>query len=258
MVIAKRTIMNRDGRRIAVVIERSTPQNGLAFVMHGLGGFKEQPHVRAFCESFLESGFTVVSFDACCTLGESGGRYEDATITNYHADLEDVIAWAKGQRWYQEPFWLCGHSLGGISVILYAEEHPEKVAALAPISTVVSGKLSLEHHTKEGLEEWERTGWLEKPSTSKPGIMKRLPWSHLQDRLLYDILPEAGRLTMPVLLIVGEKDESTPPRHQRLLYDALPGKRELHIIKGAPHTFREPRHIAEVKKIFKDWIARTA
>jgi pimeloyl-ACP methyl ester carboxylesterase len=54
---------------------------------------------------------------------------------------------------------LCGHSLGGISTTLYAQKYPELVKALAPISTVVSGKLSIEAHKKEDIDNWRDTGW---------------------------------------------------------------------------------------------------
>lgn len=71
-------------------------QQGLAFVMHGLGGFKEQPHLQVMAKAFLANGYTVVRFDTTNTFGESDGRYEDATTTNYYEDLEAVIAWAGG------------------------------------------------------------------------------------------------------------------------------------------------------------------
>ena len=59
--------------------------------MHGLGGFKEQKHIQTFADAFLENNFTVVLFDTTHTYGESEGKYEDATTTNYYEDLEDVI-----------------------------------------------------------------------------------------------------------------------------------------------------------------------
>lgn len=54
--------------------------------------------------------------------------------------------------------------------------------------------------------------------------------------------------------IVGDRDESTLPEHQKMLYDVLPGKKEIHIIKDAPHTFRDPVHLKEIKGIFDAWI----
>lgn len=250
-------IKNRKCKNISVLVERSKNQKGLAFIMHGLGGFKEQDHITTFADAFREKGFTVIRFDATNTLGESEGKYEDATITNYYEDLEDVIKWAQEQKWYQGPFALSGHSLGGICISLYAEKYPEKVLALAPISTVVSGRLSVEAHERyepENFAEWKKTGWQEKESHSKSGVMKRLPWSHISDRLKYDLLPKVSKLTMPVLLIVGENDTSTPPDHVQILFEILPGPKEYHIIKNAPHTFRDKKHLEEIKTLFLKWI----
>ncbi|MEK7067614.1 MAG: alpha/beta hydrolase, partial [Patescibacteria group bacterium] len=155
----------------------------------------------------------------------------------------------------QEPFWLCGHSLGGICTALYAENYPERVRALAPISTVISGKLSMESDNYKSIAaEWERTGWRITESKTKSGLTKKLKWSHMEDRLRYDLLSEANRLIMPVLMIVGEQDNSTLPEHQKILFDILPGRKALHIIKGAPHTFRAAEHLAEIKSILGKWI----
>ena len=248
-------IKNRHNKKIAVVVEKNKNPKGLVFVMHGLGGFKEQKHIQTFADAFKENGFITVLFDTIHTFGESEGLYEDATTTNYYEDLEDVINWARTQSWFQKPFWLVGHSLGGISTALYAERHPEEVKALAPISTVVSGELSVEtKHSRGVLDEWKKTGWLIKESESKPGLIKKLKWSEMEDRMKYDLLPEANKLTMPVLLIVGDKDDGTPPKHQKMLFDKLPGKKELHIIKEAPHTFMDEKHLSEIKVIFDKWI----
>ncbi len=244
-------IKNRKEQKMAVLIEEIPEQKGLAFVMHGLGGFKEQPHIETFANAFRKKGFSVIRFDATNSFSESEGDIEKATVTNYYEDLEDVIEWAKTEKLYQEPFVLAGHSLGGICTALYAEKYPEKVKALAPISTVVSGKLSAD---TEDTKKWKKDGWRISESRSKPGIVKKLPWSHMEDRLKYDLLENVDKLTMPVLMIVGDKDTRTLPDHQKILFDALPGKKELHIIKGAEHTFREKEHLDEIKEILLKWI----
>lgn len=256
-IVEKEIIKNRKGQKMVVIVERAKPQNGLAFAMHGLGGFKEQSHIQTIAEVFKQNGYTIVRFDTTNTLGESDGNYENATATNYYEDLEDVIKWSSVQEWYQEPFVLAGHSLGGMCIALFAESFPEKVKAVAPISTVVSGKLSVEAHKQykpEEFSKWEKTAWLEQESHSKPGIIKRLRWAHIVDRLKYDLLTDVDKLAMPILLIVGEDDKSTPPEHQKILYKVLPGKKELHIIKNAPHTFRNSKHLAEINQIFNNWI----
>jgi len=248
-------IQNRKGQKISVIAEENSQAKGLAFVMHGHGGTKDQPHIETFAGAFRASGFTVVRFDTTNTFGESDGDYMVSTTTNYYEDLEDVIGWASTQGWYREPFWLVGHSLGGECVALYAEDHPQKVMALAPISTVVNRTMILANEPKERLEEWNRTGWKISPSESRPGTMKKLDWKqYVDDSMKYDLLPKAGRLTMPVLLITGSKDHGTPYVDQKVLYDRLPGPKEINLIEGAPHTFKDPAHLEQIRAIFLKWI----
>ncbi len=248
-------IKNRKNQNIAVLLDEAKNADGLVFIMHGLGGFKEQPHIETFANAFKEKGFTVVRFDATNSIGKSDGNLIDATLTNYYEDLEDVIKWAETQNWYQEPFVLVGHSLGGISTALFAQKYPEKIKALAPISTVVSGLLTEQAPDfLEIADEWKKKGIREWESSSRPGVMKRLKWSHVEDRRKYDLLPNADKLTMPVLLIVGEKDDTTPLGHQKILFNKLPGKKELHVIKGAEHTFKAKEHLEGIEKIFLNWI----
>ncbi|MFH1916142.1 MAG: alpha/beta hydrolase [Nanoarchaeota archaeon] len=247
-------ITNRSGKRIAVLLDVPKEQSGLAFVMHGLGGFKEQPQVEAFAKGFLDAKCIVVRFDCRNTLGESEGKFEDARLTNYYEDLEDVISWARQQSWFISPFFLCGHSLGGIAVAWYAEKNPKEVCGLAPLGTVVSGQLTMEAHGKEEIAKWKETGWFEERSNSKPGVLKRRPWAMMDDLLRYDLRTDAAKLTMPVLFVVGDLDQSTPYVHQKLLFDLVSGRKEIHVLKGAKHTIRDEKHLQELTEILKKWL----
>lgn len=254
-------VKNRDDQKVCVVVEGSAASadvehKKVAFVMHGLSGNKEEYHIRAIAEAFLEDAcYTVVTFDATNTFGESDGTYEDATVTNYFADLEDVVAWSSEQSWYNEPFIVAGHSLGGMSAALFAEKYPYKVKALAPISTVVSGTLSVERMASaEQLEKWQQDKI--RVTISGDGKReKRLKWTFIEDMLTYDLLPDAHKLTMPVLMVVGDNDSSTPLSQQQLLFEKLPFPKELHIIKGAQHSFYQLNEQKELKSLVKTWIA---
>lgn len=240
-----------------VLVEEQENPKGLVFVMHGLGGSKDQPHIKTFGNAFAEKGYTVVRFDTTNTLGESDGDLADATLTNYYEDLEDVIRWAESEKFFKEPFILCGHSLGSISIILFAEKYPDRVKAIAPTSTVMSGKLIEETSVfKEIGKDWEEKGIREWASKNRPGVIKRLKWSYVEDVRKYDVLPDADKLTMPVILIVGDIDDTTPLNQQEMLFAVLPGEKELHIIKGAEHTFRKEEHLAEIKQILVNWIEK--
>ncbi len=255
MSMEKLFIKNRKDWNIAVVLEEQKNPKGLAFVMHGLSGTKNEPHIETIASAFTEKEFTVVSFDTTNTIGESDGKLEDATLTNYYEDLEDVISWASSQKWYEEPFVLAGHSLGAISSALFAEKYPKKVKALAPISTVVAGRFTEETSDFKKIgKDWEKKGIREWESSSNLGLVKRLKWSHVEDRRKYDLLPNVDKLKMPVLMIVGSLDNVTPLEHQQLFYDKLSGEKELHVINGSYHTFREREHLDEIRQIFLNWI----
>lgn len=251
----KEIIKNRKGQKVVVIVEETPSQEGLAFVMHGLGGFKEQPHIQTMAEAFKERGYTVIRFDTTNTIGESDGKLEVATVTNYYEDLEDVIRWVQTQKWYQEPFFLAGHSVGAFCISWYAINYPEKVKAIAPISSFISGELFIKTlKVKESIEEWEKRGYREWESSSQPGLIKRLNWSFAPDSLKYDLLAKADKIKVPVLIIIGDQDTDVRLEHLKILYDKLAGKKEFHAIKGAPHTFREVTHLKEIKEIFSNWI----
>lgn len=75
------------------------------------------------------------------------------------------------------------------------------------------------------------------------------------ERLNHNLLPNVGKLTMPIIIIVGDQDTSCPPAHQQILFDAIPSiNKELVIIKHAPHTFRDIKHLKELKTILSTWL----
>ncbi|MFA5358556.1 MAG: alpha/beta fold hydrolase [Patescibacteria group bacterium] len=253
----KLSFINRRGQKIVVNVRQAKDQAGLVFVMHGFGGFKDQDQIQAIGESFFEKNYTTVLFDTANTLGESEGRVEDGSLTSYYQDLEDVIAWSETRDWYQEPFILAGHSMGSFCIAYYAENYPEKVLAIAPFSPVISGKFLDEAMIRRNpavWEKWRQTGWLEVPSNSKPGAFRRSPWSVVADWDQYDLIPQANKLNMPVLIIVGQNDTSTPVYQVEKFFQALPGIKEMHVIDGAEHTFRTVEHFAEIKKIIFFWL----
>lgn len=252
-------IKNRKGQKIALVLEQPEGQarGGLGFILHGHCSVKEVSRVRVMAEVFVDNDIIAVSFDATNSIGESDGQPEKGTATGYYEDLEDVIKWASNQAWYQEPFHLAGASLGGLCVLLYAESFPNKVKALAPIVTSISGELTMETYEQQGsLSDWKNSGWRSGTSNSRPGLIFKVPWSYMLDVLKYNVLIQTDKLTMPVLMVVGDQDESTPISHQKILFDRLPGKKEIHIIKDAVHSPWNEAQLNEFKQIFDQWIKK--
>ncbi len=248
----------RDLKIIGKILKPENPI-GLSFVMHGLGGYKEELHIDLMANTLFENNYIVINFDATNSRGESEGKYEDATMQLHYEDLVDVINWAKTQTWYKEPFILAGHSMGGYAVARYAEEFPLEVKGVFPFGAVFSGKDCFETYKKlrtEELSDWKETGWTYRTSKSKPEFEMKLPWSHMEERLKHDLKPMADKITMPILFVAGENDSSCPPSDQKKFYDLLPETtvKEFHIVKGVGHVFRESEHLNELKEIFNNWL----
>jgi len=254
-------IQNRNGLNIIGYI--NIPQNpkGLSFVLHGLGGYKEELHIKILSDTLFENSYVVVVFDATNSRGESDGKYEEATFQKHYNDLVDVINWSKTQDWYREPFILAGHSMGGFAVAKYAEEFSKEVKAVFPFAGLFSGEDSFKIYKKfkpEEIKDWEEKGFVYRISRSKPGFEMKLPWSHMEERLKHDLILTSGKITMPILFVVGENDMSCPPEHQKRFYNSISPEvdKEIHIIKGAEHVFREKKELDQLKEIFDKWLKK--
>lgn len=247
-------IKNRNGIALSVLVEGENNTRGLAFIVHGLAGFKEQRHIRAMAETFLGANYTVVTYDAAHTIGESGGMLLHVTLTGYSEDLEDVISWASKQSWYKAPAVLAGHSLGAACSIMYAAKYPSQVKAIAPISAFIAGTLYRDILPESVVREWQRRTYFEEESHSKPGTMKRIGWQFFEDALRYDMRDFAPRIICPVLLVVGSADTGTPLQQQQLFADNLQTPHELHVIEGMGHNPYSSQHIDELRHILADWL----
>lgn len=253
----KISLKNRKGQTIIGVLEEPEGKlKGTCVVQHGWGGHKDKPTVQAIKNAFLESGFQTFNFDTTNSFGESDGEYEKSTLGLHWEDLEDVAKWTQQQEWFKGPLALAGHSKGGYAVARYAEEYPNEVGYLVPVAPVVSGKHSFEVHEKrdpEGLKKWRESGVVESLGTD--GNLKRKHWFQMEERLNHDLLPNADKLVMPTLLIVGSEDESCPPDTVKILFDAIPdGSKAMKVIEGAPHSYNEKEEQDACKDAIIQWL----
>ncbi len=255
----KLELKNRKDQKIVGNLERPVGEVvGTCIVQHGYSGFKEQPSVQALKNAFLNNGFITFTFDTTNSFGESDGKFEDARLGLHAEDLEDVVAWAKEQDWFIKPLALIGTSMGGYSVLSYCEKYPEEIAYCVSHAPVVSGKLHKEakEETEPGLlKEWEETGWRETKSSSKPDLVKRSPWDLMVEYMNHDLLPNAEKLTMPILLIAGTADTAVLTKHIKILFDAIPeGNKEMKVLEGLPHTPRAEEELNNLRTTIEEWV----
>jgi pimeloyl-ACP methyl ester carboxylesterase len=252
-------IKNR--HNLSVIVEISAPEKsiGLVFMQHGVSGCKEEPHIIAIRDTFNANNYTVVSIDSSHGLGDSEGNLENFTATTHYHDLEDVISWASNQDFYSEPFVLAGHSMGGFSTLNYTIHYPDKVKAVAPIAVAISGNfLDQAYYNKDPAmhEKWKLEGKIQKQSKIHPERKAFVSWNFIEEFKTHDLLKNANQVRVPVLLIVGEEDPSTPLEHQQKLFEILETDKELNIASKTGHSFYENSGREEMADHLDRWIKK--
>jgi alpha/beta superfamily hydrolase len=257
MTSLEKYIRNRNNKKISLIVEKPKKIKGLAIFIHGLGGFKEHKLLETISRSFFSKEYATVRFDCRNSIGKSQGKYEFASVTSYYQDLEDVIAWVKKQSWYCEPFFLIGHSIGGMCVIRYAEKHPIRVKGIVGLAPVINGKDRVSNIDKKDLLVWKKTGYLIRPSLSKPGTIFRLRYDpYIPDMLKWDTVKESDAITMPIIIILGSNDVAVKKSDVEKLYKKLTCKKEMHNINNADHFFRIETNIKTANMLISKWIKK--
>lgn len=247
-------IKNRKDQKLSVIIENKRWKSWLIFITHWLGDNKDSLHILECAKVFLAHDFVIIRFDTSNTFWESEWNFEDATLTNYHQDLEDVINWSSKQDFYTEQFFLLGHSLWAMASVLFSKTNEEKIKSLILLSSPINYELSKSTYSEEEFKNREKKWAL---IEDWDWFIVKLKWSYMEDKKNYNLLEIANTLDIPTLIIIWEQDDVAPYEHQKLLFDKLPSKeKELHIIEWAPHTFREQTHLDQVYDILDQWIKK--
>lgn len=244
-------IKNSQDEEICVKLDTPKGKKGskLAFICHGITGYKEQDVILQSIRSLTEIGYNVVSFDCRNSRGKSFNNHQCATLTDFCDDLETVILWAQKQDFYTTPFLLVGHSLGGATVLHFALSHPDLVSALILISSVFSGKDLLKNTAPEFLTSLQNGGIIR----SYENVDCFLDDTYLKDAQKYDFYQDIQKFLHPVLLITGDKDTASQPQNNQDFFEKISSEKELHILKNCSHIYELPENQKNLDAAIKEF-----
>ena len=229
---------------------------GLVFVEHGFTGTKDAIYNKKIIKTFVDNNYSVVAFDATDSAGESASSAEGFTFTRHYNDLKDVISWSKSQEWFEAPFVLLGHSMGGLSVIYYTQNYPEDVRLLIPVCPVITGDLTYKAFAnQEFFKSWQKTGVYTKISeyTGRAVVVK---FSCLDDIKKYSAYDLIDKIKIKTVFLAGDSDVLTPLEDTRKFYEALNCQKELKIIKNCPHTMKTEENLKDLETYILDIIKK--
>ena len=212
-------------------------------LVHGLAGTKDNAELVAVASALRERDLDVLAYDAR-GHGASGGI---CTL----GDLErfDVAAAVAHARLSNLPVVVVGASMGGIAVLRHAADDAE-LAGVVTVSSPADWRL----HRSPGtllLTGMIRTRAGRAFAARLFRVRLSPHWSNPESpRTL------AGRISVPLAVVHGERDKFIPAREAAGLYAAGGGPRRLFLVPRMGHAF----HPAAVPAICEgvDWALATS
>lgn len=241
-----------DGPALAVA---ATPGTGPTVVW--LGGFhSDMTGTKAVAlEAWAAAlGSAYVRFDYS-GHGQSHGRFEDGTISQWRDDALAVI-----DRCTSGPLVLVGSSMGGWIALLVALARPQRVTGIVLIAPAP--------------DFTEDLMWAEFPDTVKDQIMTAGSWLRpsaygeepypitralIEDGRQHRLLGGPINITVPVRILHGQADPDVPWQRSLLLMDRLAGPDVMAtFVKDGDHRLSTPRDLALLSATVEQLLAHIA
>jgi putative redox protein len=211
---------------------------------HGMESTRGGTKQTAIVERFVPRGWTVLRFDFSF-VGDSGGRFEDLTISG---EVDDALGALDFLAEYSPSRCvLVGSSLGGAVALLAAAQAPERIDAVATIAAVADTALFTRGLSERDLARWRSEGkrrW-------RDGYMRV---GFLDDLLRLDILAAVRSIRKPLLVMHGTADDVVPFDHAERIAAAAGGEVRLEAFPGVGHRFEEPRSLERLLATLEEWL----
>jgi dienelactone hydrolase len=238
-----------------------TPTAVLVFC-HGFKGFKDWGHYNWVAQKSAESGLAFLKFNFSFNGVKTDNLLELSDLNafaenNYSKELKDlqsVIDYIESNaddlNIDPKRIYLAGHSRGGgIATLATSEDKRIKGLVLwASLSEFDS------FFRPETIEDWDKNGVVY-AKNSRTGqdlpINKQFYDDYLEHKANLDIRKAAKLISVPLLIIHGEKDETVPLAHAEAFYTLVPHSilikvEEANHTFGAKHPFDETIEASEM------------
>lgn len=244
------TFHDPHGHRVAAILSTPDgPTTRLALLCHGFHSGKNSTTNRTLTRLLNQRGIATFRFDFL-GHGDSDGPFEEITTSvalhQAHAALDLVTA-----RGYDR-IGLVGSSFGGFVAILTAAQRCD-IACLALKCPVVdfAEELRLTFGPEE-LARWQATDTIQNIMGGLERV--RLRYAFYEDCLRQIAYEPAERITIPTLIVQGERDECIPLHQSRRLHDALRGPKRLDLLPSADHQFSRGEDFHEMTTSISSWL----
>ena len=235
-----------DGIALNAKLDVPKGSRRLVVVIHGFTGHIEERHIIAVSQGLNDIGFATLRADMY-GHGHSGGAFRDHTLYKWLTNALTVIDYARALDFVDE-LYLCGHSQGGLLVMLAAameRDHIKGVIPLSPAAMIPEiarrGELLGAPFDPEHIPEVLTVGDV----TLGGNYIRVAQTIRVEDAI--------DRYDGPVLIVHGDADESVPVQ---VGIDAARRYKhcDLVLIEGDTHCY--DYHLDQVVDAVKAWMQR--
>lgn len=199
----------------------------LAIIGHGVTGNKDRPWAVGLAEALEEAGINALRFSFAGN-GESGGRFEDCTVSKEVKDLKAVVDAAEDEGFHR----ICyiGHSMGGAVGVLSASRD-ERIELLVSLAGMVHTKKFCETEFGDQVPG-QGCMWEDEDCPLSQAFVDDM-------NKIDNVVDRTEKIEVPWLIVHGDADDVVPVEESREIYAAAFEPKELVILPGADHVFSD-------------------
>lgn len=219
----------------------------LVIVQHGFTGDMEERHIVGVSRALNEIGFATLRTELY-GHGKSGGDFCNHTLFKWCSEMLTVVDYARNLEFVSD-LYLCGHSQGGLLVMLVGALERDRVRALIALSPAA--------RIPEGARWGMLLGHHFNP-TKIPDVIvmedgKKLSGNYVRAAQMIHVEQAIDAFRKSVLIIHGDADETVPIR------DALDAAErytdaKMVVIPGDTHCY--DYHLDQVISELKGYMAQ--
>ncbi len=226
---------------------------------HGFTGNYKEKHSMVFLQELARAGIMGVGFDFTNEANSSSdGDFFDLTFDSELSDTNAVLEYIKSNSSVDQKYiGLCGHSLGGVIATAVASERKE-VKALATVSSMWDPKEEIPLTLQIAIGIWKNQGYLDFAKLNPEwGVGdKKLGYGFYESIVRYNHEDSVSKVSVPVLVLHGAKDEVIRVSSAHKCYDNFDGDKTLKIIESGDHHFSEPESLKEASGALSAWFSK--
>ncbi len=218
-------------------------------VQHGFRVSHETNLITTICESLEKAGFIALRF-SFSGHKPSGGTYKEVLVNQFLKDEEQAIQFLlKQPKVNKTRIGMVGHSLGAFTALICGNilgaslRSIVSVASLYDVKQVIDGYYRDKKIEIAGKDYYFISGF-------------KVTKKHFQDRRYLQKKFLIRDIHSPTLIIHGDQDKRVQVKDGYTIYKLLTCPKELKILKGADHNFKQDKHAAQVVALTVKWFKK--